>query len=121
MTPPLRVFPCDPYLPWPLHNPPTHSAVTFFCVIGASLWDDLGSLAAASPEFPNRVRSLLGSVGVLVWSLRLGSYLFTRIQREGKDSRFDVIKPNTLRFFNAWQLQATWVGVEWQVSSNGTK
>lgn len=46
---------------------------------------------------------------VLVWALRLGSFLFRRIQREGKDSRFDEIKTDPVRFLMAWTIQGLWV------------
>jgi steroid 5-alpha reductase family enzyme len=39
-----------------------------------------------------RACSLVASLFVLLWSARLGWFLFTRIQRDGKDSRFDAIK-----------------------------
>ena len=48
---------------------------------------------------------------VLVWAVRLGSYLFTRIRKVGKDDRFDAIKPSFIRFLNAWTLQALWVSI----------
>jgi len=48
---------------------------------------------------------------VLVWAVRLGSYLFTRILRVGKDDRFDAIKPSFIRFLNTWTLQALWVSI----------
>ena len=32
-----------------------------------------------------------------------------RISRDGKDERFDAIKPNFLSFLGAWNLQAAWV------------
>lgn len=53
---------------------------------------------------------ILGSL-VLIWTLRLGSFLFIRILQDGSDSRFDEIKPDVLRFFNTWNLQALWVFV----------
>ncbi|MCB2178369.1 DUF1295 domain-containing protein [bacterium] len=55
------------------------------------------------------IRSVLMLVVVMVWALRLGSFLFSRIQSEGKDGRFDEIKPSFVRFFHAWNLQALWV------------
>ena len=54
-------------------------------------------------------RSLLMMGVVMIWSLRLGSFLFTRIRRDGKDGRFDEIKPSFVRFLHAWNLQALWV------------
>jgi len=55
------------------------------------------------------LRATIVSAMVVVWALRLGSFLFNRIQRDGKDDRFDDIKPNALRFFLAWTIQALWV------------
>ena len=46
---------------------------------------------------------------VLFWSVRLASFLFMRISRAGKDSRFDSIKQDPLRFLLAWTLQGLWV------------
>lgn len=47
---------------------------------------------------------------VIVWAIRLGSFLYTRISREdGKDSRFDKIRNNFYSFFNFWTIQGLWV------------
>jgi steroid 5-alpha reductase family enzyme len=46
---------------------------------------------------------------VVVWALRLGSFLFRRIRKAGKDDRFAEIKPSWIRFLNAWTIQALWV------------
>lgn len=48
---------------------------------------------------------------VIVWAARLGSFLFARIQRDGKDGRFDEIKPNFMRFLNVWAIQGLWVSL----------
>jgi len=48
---------------------------------------------------------------VLIWAARLGTYLFRRIRRSGKDARFDAIKPSFIRFLNAWTLQGLWVSL----------
>ena len=44
-----------------------------------------------------------------VWALRLGSFLFRRVRRDGRDGRFDEIKTNPLRFFMTWTIQGLWV------------
>lgn len=54
-------------------------------------------------------RSYVLAAMVLVWTLRLGLFLYTRIHRVGKDDRFDSIKPSFFRFLNAWTIQALWV------------
>jgi steroid 5-alpha reductase family enzyme len=54
-------------------------------------------------------RSVLLLALVVVWAARLGSYLFRRIRKAGKDARFDAIKPSFIRFLNTWTLQGLWV------------
>ena len=56
-------------------------------------------------------RSLVLAVMVGVWAVRLGSFLFARVRREGSDRRFDRIKGDPLRFGSTWTLQALWVSV----------
>ncbi|KAL9101319.1 MAG: hypothetical protein Q9163_003408 [Psora crenata] len=41
----------------------------------------------------------------------MGSYLFTRISVDGKDSRFDNIHQSAPKFFGALFAQATWVSL----------
>lgn len=54
-------------------------------------------------------RSFLLWALVIIWAIRLGSFLFRRIHKAGKDDRFDEIKPSWIRFLNAWTIQALWV------------
>jgi len=54
-------------------------------------------------------RSILLLVLVVIWAARLGTFLFRRIQKAGKDARFDDIKPSFIRFLNTWTLQGLWV------------
>jgi steroid 5-alpha reductase family enzyme len=54
-------------------------------------------------------RSVLLVLLVSVWAVRLGSYLYRRIQKAGADTRFDDIKPSFTRFLMAWTLQGLWV------------
>ena len=51
---------------------------------------------------------VLGSL-ILLWAIRLSSFLFMRVKKVGKDSRFDKIKTNFTRFMLAWTLQGFWV------------
>lgn len=54
-------------------------------------------------------RQLLISGMIALWAGRLGYYLFGRVLKHGKDSRFDEIKKNTGQFSVAWFGQATWI------------
>jgi len=55
------------------------------------------------------LRAMLVAAMVMFWALRLATFLFRRISRDGKDSRFDTIKNRPLRFFMAWTIQGLWV------------
>jgi len=46
---------------------------------------------------------------VVVWAARLGTFLFRRIRKAGKDDRFDELKPSCIRFLIVWTIQAVWV------------
>jgi len=56
-------------------------------------------------------QSLLLLALVVIWAARLGTYLFRRIRKAGKDARFDAIRPSFIRFLNAWTLQGLWVSL----------
>ena len=59
----------------------------------------------------NNPRATLLCLICIVWAIRLGSFLFIRIRKDGKDGRFDEIKPLWYRFLGAWTLQGLWVFV----------
>jgi len=54
---------------------------------------------------------LVASLLVVVWALRLGTYLFRRILRMKVDHRFDGMRESPLRFARFWLLQAITVAV----------
>jgi steroid 5-alpha reductase family enzyme len=56
-------------------------------------------------------RSILLLVLVVIWAARLGAYLFGRIRRTGRDSRFDSLRSSSARFLLAWTLQGLWVSL----------
>ena len=66
-------------------------------------------LLALSPE--RDARSIILTVLVVVWAVRLGSFLFTRNLRSGGDDRFEEIKASKLRFFSVWSVQGLWVSL----------
>jgi steroid 5-alpha reductase family enzyme len=55
------------------------------------------------------LRATLVAAMVMVWALRLATFLFLRISNAGSDSRFDNIKRRPQRFFMAWTVQGLWV------------
>ena len=48
---------------------------------------------------------------VLVWGIRLGTYLFKRISRDKEDVRFEKAKKNFFWFLQYWMGQALWVSI----------
>ena len=54
-------------------------------------------------------RAILVWALVVIWAVRLGTFLFGRIKKAGKDDRFDEIKPSFIRFLNVWTIQGLWV------------
>ncbi|MEO0617597.1 MAG: DUF1295 domain-containing protein, partial [Pseudomonadota bacterium] len=55
------------------------------------------------------VRARLVAAAVVIWAMRLATFLFRRISKDGKDGRFDGIKGRPARFLMAWTLQGLWV------------
>lgn len=74
-------------------------SITYISVILLAVW--------LSPE--NGLRDWLLLALVMIWAIRLGSFLFIRIHATGADTRFDEIKPSIPRFLLAWTLQGAWV------------
>jgi steroid 5-alpha reductase family enzyme len=62
-----------------------------------------GSLANLS------LGNILVGLAIIVWAIRLGSFLFMRIRKDKKDGRFDSIKTSFSQFFMTWTLQGMWV------------
>jgi steroid 5-alpha reductase family enzyme len=80
----------------------------FYDLTGSITYVSVTILAVLlSPTIDDRSVLLLGPV--LIWATRLGTFLFGRIQRAGKDARFDEIKVSFLRFLLTWTVQGLWV------------
>ena len=76
----------------------TYSSVFIYCIYLASSGDlNWGSLVI--------------SILVILWAGRLGTFLFTRIAKDGEDKRFRTIKPDIAQFFMTWTLQGMWVSL----------
>jgi len=68
------------------------------------------SLVATSDEAINPA-SLIIAIFIVIWAIRLSSFLFLRISKDGEDKRFRSIKPNLTQFFMTWTLQGMWVSL----------
>lgn len=81
----------------------------FYDTIGAVTYISVVSVACLA-AWPLDIRAIVVAAMVTVWTIRLGSFLFTRIHASGgTDERFAKIKVNPPRFLVAWSLQAVWV------------
>ena len=80
----------------------------FFDLTGSLTYISVTVIAVLlSPDVDGR--SLLLMVMVVIWAVRLGTFLFRRIQKAGKDARFDALKTSFVRFLLTWTLQGLWV------------
>lgn len=82
----------------------------YFDLTGSLTYIAVAASAWLLADNPGVVQSLVAAL-VIIWAIRLGSFLFSRVLRDGKDGRFDDIKPNPFRFFNVWNIQGLWVSV----------
>ncbi|HOU15456.1 MAG TPA: DUF1295 domain-containing protein [Anaerolineae bacterium] len=80
----------------------------FFDLTGSLTYISVVTLAVFLSDGAD-ARAILLTAMVVIWALRLGSFLFTRVKKAGKDDRFDEIKPSFIRFLNVWTVQALWV------------
>ena len=58
-------------------------------------------------NFGNMIVSSL----IIIWTLRLGTFLFTRIKKAGEDKRFREIKKSFSWFFMAFTISGMWVSI----------
>ena len=56
-----------------------------------------------------KLGNLIVGMAIIIWAVRLGSFLFMRIRKDKKDGRFDSIKTSFSQFFMTWTLQGMWV------------
>ena len=68
-------------------------------------------MAAASLTHALSIQGLLVFAMVIIWALRLGSFLFIRVREVGEDQRFRQIKTSKSRFALVWTLQGLWVSL----------
>lgn len=77
-------------------------SVAAFAVL-ASCWQRIESGSALSSA------CFVAIVLVLLWEVRLGSFLLYRICKLGHDSRMDKMKRLPSSFFIAWTMQGLWI------------
>ncbi len=80
----------------------------FYDLTGSLTYISMTILAAVLSS-PLDARSALLIGLIMVWAARLGTFLFRRVRKSGKDSRFDELKPSFVKFLNVWVIQGLWV------------
>jgi len=79
-------------------------SITYMIVIVTALYHKSEFIGSRSD-----LRSLLIAGFVIIWALRLGSFLFLRVLKDKEDRRFSEWKKNFHQFLRVWTLQGLWV------------
>ena len=80
----------------------------FYDLTGSLTYISITSIAYFSLDNPSTIDTIL-YLYVIVWAGRLGIFLFRRINKDGKDERFDKAKKKFFWFLQYWMGQAAWV------------
>ena len=80
----------------------------FYDLTGSLTFISVTSIAYFSLDDPTTIDTIL-YLYVIVWAGRLGIFLFRRINKDGKDERFDKAKKKFFWFLQYWMGQAAWV------------
>ena len=80
----------------------------YFDLTGSATYISVTALALLLSDDLDTRAVIVGAM-VMLWAVRLGSFLFRRVRRAGRDGRFDEIKTDSLRFLMTWTLQGLWV------------
>lgn len=96
------------WLVFAVHALPNDSE-KFFDATGSVTYLSL-ALCSVATHFQGMsgLRQIVNPAMMTVWCVRLGSFLLSRIMRDGKDSRFDEIKKSGIRFLGIWTIQSIW-------------
>ncbi len=57
------------------------------------------------------IGNLILATLISIWTIRLGSFLFMRVHKDGEDKRFRTIKTSASQFFLTWTLSGMWVSL----------
>ena len=79
--------------------------ISFICVTITAIYYKIS--INGQLDLTSKILSLL----VIVWTLRLGLFLFYRINKDGKDDRFDELKLSFSKFLMTWTLSSAWVSI----------
>ena len=67
----------------------------------------IGFAALSQTSFS--IRGVVLSCMVMIWALRLGLFLASRVKKDKVDKRFNVMKTQPVWFFMTWMISCCWV------------
>ena len=80
----------------------------YFDLVGSISY--IATVAVAAVMHPLLdLRGLIICILISIWAARLGSFLFMRVKRAGKDRRFDEMKKRFWRYLFTFTLGGAWV------------
>jgi steroid 5-alpha reductase family enzyme len=82
----------------------------YYDLVGSLTYVTTISLAYFSVDNKTTIDSII-YIYVMIWASRLGIYLFRRVQKDGKDVRFEKAKKHFFWFLQYWIGQALWVAL----------
>tara|TARA_A100001011_G_scaffold7245_1_gene8311 strand:+ start:471 stop:1337 length:867 start_codon:yes stop_codon:yes gene_type:complete len=68
-------------------------------------------LYSKTQSFESGLGEVIISLAIIIWSVRLGTFLFLRIKKAGEDKRFREYKKSWSKFLVAWTTSGMWVTI----------
>ena len=68
-------------------------------------------LYSKSKSFDSIFGEIIISASIIIWAIRLGSFLFLRIKKAGEDKRFREFKKSWSRWLLTWTTSGMWVTI----------
>ena len=68
-------------------------------------------LYSKSVSFDSILGEIIISASIIIWAVRLGSFLFLRIKKAGEDKRFREFKKSWSRWLLTWTTSGMWVTI----------
>ena len=68
-------------------------------------------LYSKTQSFGSGIGEIVISLAIIIWSGRLGTFLFLRIKKDGEDKRFREYKKSWSKFLVAWTTSGMWVTI----------
>ena len=85
----------------------------FFDLTGSLAYISVVSyvLYSKSKSFDSIFGEIIISASIIIWAIRLGSFLFLRIKKAGEDKRFREFKKSSSRWLLTWTTSGMWVTI----------